>query len=61
MALTYREVAEILKIIDASDCEELVLDIETIWLRSWTTDFMPDATKTALKIPISNQNSQGNP
>lgn len=28
MALTYREVAEILKIIDASDCEELVLDIE---------------------------------
>ena len=28
MALTYREVAEILKIIDASDCEELNLELE---------------------------------
>jgi acetyl-CoA carboxylase biotin carboxyl carrier protein len=28
MALTFKDVAEILKIIDASDCEELVLELE---------------------------------
>ncbi len=28
MALTFKEVAEILKIIDASECEELVLELE---------------------------------
>lgn len=28
MSLSYREVAEILKIIDASDCEEVVLELE---------------------------------
>lgn len=28
MALTYKEVAEILKIIDASDCDEVVLELE---------------------------------
>lgn len=32
MSLTYREVAEILKLIDASDCDELELEIEGVRL-----------------------------
>lgn len=32
MALSYREVAEILKIIDASDCEEVTLELEGVRL-----------------------------
>ncbi len=32
MSLTYREVAEILKVIDASDCEELELEFEGVRL-----------------------------
>jgi len=32
MALTYKDVAEILKIIDSSDCEELVLEVEGLKL-----------------------------
>lgn len=32
MPLTYREVAEILRIIDASDCDELVLELEGVRL-----------------------------
>lgn len=32
MSLTYREVAEILKLIDASDCEELELELEGVRL-----------------------------
>lgn len=32
MPLTYREIAEILRIIDASDCEELVLELEGVRL-----------------------------
>lgn len=34
---------------------ELVLDIETVWLRSWTTEYMPAELKTALKIPTETQ------
>jgi hypothetical protein len=30
---------------------DLVLEIETVWLRSWTTPFMPGELKTALNIP----------
>ena len=29
-----------------------VLTIETVWLRSWTKDFMPDAVRAALGVPI---------
>ncbi len=29
-----------------------VLQIETVWLRSWTTDFMPDEVRTALGVPL---------
>ena len=29
-----------------------VLQIETVWLRSWTTDLMPDAVRTALGVPL---------
>jgi acetyl-CoA carboxylase biotin carboxyl carrier protein len=32
MSLTYREVAEILKLVDASDCDELVLETENVRL-----------------------------
>ena len=28
MALNFKDVAEILKIVDASDCEEVVLEVE---------------------------------
>jgi len=34
---------------------ELVLDIETVWLRSWTAEYMPAELKTALKIPTEAQ------
>lgn len=27
------------------------IDVETVWLRSWTTPFMPDELKTALGVP----------
>ncbi len=30
----------------------LTLDIETIWLREWTAQFMPTGLKQALGIPI---------
>ncbi|MCA9302928.1 MAG: hypothetical protein KC996_02280 [Phycisphaerales bacterium] len=29
-----------------------IVTIETVWLRSWTKDFMPDAVRTALGVPI---------
>jgi acetyl-CoA carboxylase biotin carboxyl carrier protein len=32
MSLTYREIAEILKVIDASDCDEIVLELEGVRL-----------------------------
>ena len=28
------------------------LNIETVWLRKWTTPLMPDEVKTVLNIPI---------
>jgi len=34
----------------AESTVDVILDVETIWLRSWTTPFMPDGTKAALKI-----------
>lgn len=34
---------------------DLVLDIETVWLRSWTAEYMPNELKTALKIPTDTQ------
>ena len=37
---------------------ELVLDLETIWLRSWTTKFMPEETRKALNIPLETQEPQ---
>lgn len=38
----------------------LDLQIETVWLRSWTTPLMPDETKQALNIPIVNPNAGPN-
>lgn len=29
-----------------------VLTIETVWLRSWTKDFMPDAVRSVLGVPL---------
>lgn len=29
-----------------------VLTIETVWLRSWTKDYMPDAVRTVLGVPL---------
>lgn len=31
---------------------EVTLLLETVWLREWTEEFMPDETRTALNIPI---------
>lgn len=31
---------------------ELDLIVETVWLRAWTRDFMPDEIKTTLSIPV---------
>ena len=35
---------------------EVTLLVETIWLRSWTTPFMPDEVKTSLGIPVEAPN-----
>jgi len=29
-----------------------IVTIETVWLRSWTKDYMPDAVRTALGVPL---------
>ena len=38
---------------------ELTLQLETIWLRSWTGEFMPDETKQALGVPLPRQPAGG--
>lgn len=37
----------------------LDLDIETIWLRTWTAQFMPDMVKQELGVPIAQDPSAG--
>ena len=41
----------------SSTLSQVSLKLETIWLREWTKDFMPEALKTALGIPIDQDSS----
>lgn len=49
MSLKFKEVAEILKIIDASDCEEVVLDLEGFKLSVQRGDKRTSGTKPATR------------
>lgn len=36
----------------AAPVSQVILRLETIWLRSWTSQFMPDEVKRALGVPV---------
>lgn len=67
MALTFKDVAEILKIIDASQCEELVLDIEGTHLvvrrggPSRTASVAETANRPQAAAPTANRAVPDNP
>ena len=39
----------------------VVLDIETVWLRTWTSEFMPDEVKLARGVPIESKDETAQP
>lgn len=56
MSLSYREVADILKIIDASDCDEVILELEGIRLvvrRNAANGAAPVASSSTMAAPAA--------
>jgi hypothetical protein len=43
-----------------SPLSQVELTLETVWLREWTTPFMPDGTKRGLGIAVKDDNAAGN-